>query len=164
MSHWEHGDPNLRRIEQADWETPDLGNWVTTIDASVAKAQAPVILVAHSLGCSAVAHWARTSRRTTIAHALLVAPTDLDLPDTAPAVLGFRPVPRTLLPFPSTVVASRTDPVCPWPSALRFAEAWGSRLIDIGDAGHINTASGHGPWPDGRQLLADLVSLVQAGP
>jgi predicted alpha/beta hydrolase family esterase len=162
MSHWERSDPTMRRVEQADWEAPDLKDWVASIDASVAKARAPVVLVAHSLGCPTVAQWGRTTKRS-ISHALLVAPTDLDLPDTAPAVLGFRPIPRTPLPFPSTVVASRTDPLCPWPSAVAFAEAWGSRLIAIGDAGHVNTASGHGPWPEGRKLLADLVSHVQAG-
>jgi predicted alpha/beta hydrolase family esterase len=30
-----------------------------------------------------------------------------------------------------------------------LAAAWGSGLIEIGSAGHVNAASGHGPWPDG---------------
>jgi predicted alpha/beta hydrolase family esterase len=34
-----------------------------------------------------------------------------------------------------------------------FAAAWGSRLELIGAAGHINGASGHGPWPEGEQML-----------
>ena len=34
-----------------------------------------------------------------------------------------------------------------------FAKAWGSELVFVGQAGHINTASGHGPWLEGRALL-----------
>ena len=37
--------------------------------------------------------------------------------------------------------------------ARRFAEAWGSELFIIGDAGHINSASGLGSWPLGAELF-----------
>ena len=37
-----------------------------------------------------------------------------------------------------------------------FAAAWGTEFIDIGAAGHINTASGFGPWPFGEVLLERL--------
>jgi uncharacterized protein len=60
------------------------------------------------------------------------------------------------LPFPSVVVASTDDPYVSVARATEFAEAWGSRLTLIGDAGHINGASGHGPWPDGEAMLFEL--------
>jgi predicted alpha/beta hydrolase family esterase len=37
-----------------------------------------------------------------------------------------------------------------------WAQLWGSTLIDLGNAGHINTESGFGPWPEGLALLQDL--------
>jgi len=33
-----------------------------------------------------------------------------------------------------------------------LASAWGSTLIDLGEAGHVNAASGFGPWPGGPVL------------
>ena len=37
-----------------------------------------------------------------------------------------------------------------------MAKAWGAELVDIGDAGHINTSAGYGEWPAGERLLASL--------
>jgi predicted alpha/beta hydrolase family esterase len=48
------------------------------------------------------------------------------------------------------LVASRTDPHCTYERAEDYAYAWGSALVDAGEAGHINVASGHGPWPEGH--------------
>jgi predicted alpha/beta hydrolase family esterase len=52
-------------------------------------------------------------------------------------------------------VTSTTDQWVSEARAQQFAEAWGSELITIGDAGHINAASGHGDWPEGLALLRD---------
>ena len=38
-----------------------------------------------------------------------------------------------------------------------FAKVWGSKLVDIGARGHVNTDSGCGEWPEGRLLLSELV-------
>jgi predicted alpha/beta hydrolase family esterase len=35
---------------------------------------------------------------------------------------------------------------------------WDSTLVDLGEAGHLNPASGYGPWPEATQwidMLAD---------
>jgi uncharacterized protein len=53
------------------------------------------------------------------------------------------------LSFPSLLLASTDDPFCTVERVREFAAAWGSGLIEIGSAGHVNAASGHGPWPDG---------------
>jgi predicted alpha/beta hydrolase family esterase len=34
--------------------------------------------------------------------------------------------------------------------------AWGSEFMMIGEAGHINSASGFGDWPEGLALLNTL--------
>ncbi len=66
-------------------------------------------------------------------------------------------MPMAKLPFPSILVTSEDDPWIKLSRARQVAEAWGSRLVSIGPAGHINTASGHGPWPEGRRLLDELL-------
>ena len=48
-----------------------------------------------------------------------------------------------------------------WPAfevAEDIAGAWGSLFIDAGEAGHINAASGHGPWPEGSMTFASFLS------
>jgi len=65
-------------------------------------------------------------------------------------------MPLAKLPFPSIVVASTNDQYVSNDRARLFADAWGSRLVFIGDAGHINGASGYGPWPEGERMLLDF--------
>jgi predicted alpha/beta hydrolase family esterase len=89
--------------------------------------------------------------------ALLVAPSDVDSKDAPKQLKDFSPVPHELLPFPSIVVASSTDPYLTVARAREFARSWGSRFVDIGPAGHINGESGLGDWPEGKRLLRHLV-------
>ena len=71
-----------------------------------------------------------------------------------------RPVPLAPLPFSSVVVASRTDPYLSFERAIELARAWGSSLVDAGDAGHLNTDAGYGPWPAGERILMNLAASV----
>jgi predicted alpha/beta hydrolase family esterase len=90
--------------------------------------------------------------------ALLVAPADVDsLTHTPDEVRNFGPIPLVPLPFPSIVVASSDDPFVTPARAAAFAQAWGSRLVTLRGAAHINADAGFGPWPEGRKLLADLL-------
>ncbi|GJF31204.1 alpha/beta hydrolase [Kitasatospora sp. NE20-6] len=156
QSRWEAAGPGFVRVRQDDWDHPDPAAWTAALDNAVATAGRPVVLVAHSLGCILVAHWAAgRSAAAGVIGALLVAPADVDTADI-PDLFGFRPVPLQPLPFPSTVVASSDDPWCTPARAAVFAEAWGSRLVDLGAHGHINADSGLGDWPEGRRLLAGL--------
>jgi hypothetical protein len=113
------------------------------------------VLAAHSLACVLVAHLALrsvTARR--VAGALLVAPADIEARRSGLAELAsFAPIPRGRLPFPAIVVASRNDPYMTFERAASLADGWGADLVDLGAAGHINVASGHGPWPYGHELV-----------
>lgn len=158
QSRWERTLKTARRVEQDDWYAPDCEAWVgRIIDAAVASNR-PIVLVAHSLGVAAVAHVAERIPKGFLSGAFLVAPADVDnasaWPDTEGLSLdgsasGFAPLPRIAFPFPSLVIASSTDPYCTLDRAKALASDWGSTLVEAGDVGHVNSASGHGPWPDG---------------
>jgi predicted alpha/beta hydrolase family esterase len=93
---------------------------------------------------------------------MLVAPPDLiSAPGCLPSLASFTPAPRTTLPFPTILVASRNDHYATIDAAGHIAGEWGSTLIDAGAAGHINADSGHGPWPEGQVHLQRLMSYVR---
>jgi serine hydrolase len=152
---WEKTLSGCARVTQRDWDHPDRGEWVANLDAAVADCSRAPVLVGHSLGCLTAAHWAVLHRRP-IRGALLVAPTDADRHDASLASRSFRPIPMSPLPFPSILVASSDDPYISLERAREFAQAWGSRFVDIGAAGHVNAAAGFGPWPAGKELLQEL--------
>lgn len=157
QSRWEAADPRLRRVVQRDWLEPKLDDWLTALDREVSACPTAPVLVAHSLGCILVAHWVTRTRRTA-AGGLLVAPADADaLAEEGVAVGSFRPVPMVRLPFPSIVVASDDDLYATRARAEAFARAWGSRFVGLTGAGHINSDSGYGDWPEGRALLDELL-------
>ncbi|KTQ96124.1 esterase [Aureimonas ureilytica] len=160
--HWQRhlteNDPDALLVEQEDWENPILSEWLHTLEAHLAAAPGAV-LVAHSLGAILVAHLASRPSAEHVAGALLVAPADsARMARNDPRFLSFAPIPREALPFPSVVVASRNDPFMSLPTARSFAQAWGSGFIDLGDAGHINRASGYGRWSEGETLARDLAN------
>lgn len=157
QSRWQAAWPNYQRVVQRDWENPRRDEWVEALEQAVARAGADTRLVAHSLGCLLVAHWLQTTRLS-VAGALLVAVPDPEGAAFPKQAIGFAPVPRTRLDCPSVVVASRDDPYATPDFARSCATAWGSRFVDIGEAGHINAASALGDWTSGHELLGQLVS------
>ena len=156
QSLWQARLPNAQRVEQADWDKPDRADWIAQLDAAVAQSRESPILVAHSLSCALVACWAAAHSRP-VHGALLVAPADVDSDThTPPEAHVFRSMPMTPLPFPTIVAASSDDPYVAFRRALDMAKAWGAELVDIGEAGHINTSAGYGEWPEGEHLLQRL--------
>lgn len=159
QSLWEAADRSIRRVEQEDWDHPEPAAWSQAIDEAVREAGRPVVLVAHSCGVVAVAIWAATYG-TRVAGAFLVAPPDFERADLDEPIRTFRPAALEPLRFPAILVASENDPCCDFDRAGFFAGAWGARFVSAGPTGHINTASGHGPWPEGRRLLDEFVATL----
>jgi predicted alpha/beta hydrolase family esterase len=158
---WEQKHPGWMRVPHRDWFNPECHEWVAELDAAVAGAEnGPPVLVAHSLACALVAHWAACGSVLKVAGAFLVAPSDVDAPSYPADAKGFKPMPMQKLPFPSIVVASSNDPYVTLERARAFAEAWGSRFVEIGAAGHINGDSGYGEWPEGERMLMDFCAAV----
>jgi predicted alpha/beta hydrolase family esterase len=161
QTHWEKARPGWRRVVQNDWDKPDRDDWIACLDRDVQAARGKVILVGHSLACALIAHWAGRCDTGKVASALLVAPSDVDSAKHTPAeVRGFAPIPLARLPFRSLVVASSNDPFYDMARARFFAWRWGSRLVDIGPVGHINSAMNLGMWPTGQRLLAPLLDAA----
>ncbi|WP_245546653.1 RBBP9/YdeN family alpha/beta hydrolase [Leeia oryzae] len=160
--HWQTRWEKLyagTRVKQHDWEFPVMTQWVQGLDDAIRQINDRVVLVAHSLGCSTIAFWARSVSAETLAKvdgALLVAPPDTEAPDFIPAIQGYAPLPQTRLPFQSILVASSDDPYCKLERAEQMANHWGSTFKKLGPYGHINTASGLGEWPEGQRWLADI--------
>ena len=164
--HWQtlwerkHG---WTRVAHRDWNSPACDEWVAELDAAIAASdQGPPILVAHSLACALVAQWARSGPQLNIKGAFLVAPSDVEAPGYPKEPIGFAPMPMQKLPFPSIVVASSNDEYVSVERARAFADAWGCRFVMIGDAGHINGASGYGAWPEGEKMLMEFCAEVSA--
>jgi predicted alpha/beta hydrolase family esterase len=160
---WAARMANARIIEQLDWDTPLLTDWIDRIFHEVTLATRPVVLIGHSLAVPAIVHTAQLRLKDTkVRGAFLVSPPDFEsdaLPQTAHP---FGSVPTDPLPFPSMVVASTSDPLVTVERAQGFAADWGSDFKLAGDAGHINAASGHGPWPEGLLMFSELMRRLKA--
>ncbi|MBF8744092.1 alpha/beta hydrolase [Pseudomonas putida] len=164
QSHWQRTLPNSFRVEQEDWLTPQRGDWVQALEQAIVADRSPVILIAHSLGCITVAHWAARANSALLRRvrgALLVAPADVERPTCAPALRNFAPIPQQPLPFPSQVVSSDNDPAVSVPRALHLAQAWGAEAGLLTNAGHINVKSGHERWEQGFAYLYRLQSRIE---
>lgn len=162
QTRWQERLSTARRVQQAEWSKPVREDWVANVVAAVNEAERPVVLVAHSLGVPTVIH-AIPEFRMKIAGGFFVAPPDVSNPRIRPKhLMTFGPYPREPLPFPSITIASRNDPFCAYEVAEDIAASWGSAFLDAGEAGHINTDSGFGPWPEGSMTFAQFLSRLQA--
>lgn len=124
QTHWQNSLPNSTRVEQADWLKPRREDWVGELQRTIAAHSTPVILIAHSLGCVTVAHWAQLAPLETLRQvqgALLVAPADVERPNCPPALRNFAPIPNDLLPFPTQIVNSDNDPAVSSQRAMEMA-------------------------------------------
>ena len=156
QTYWEKEDSSFVRIEQKDWFLPSADVWVEAIEAYVGQASGEVVVVAHSLGCIALAHWAQKTNLT-IKGALLVVPPDTNIEKLKHVVQGFSPIPLSKLPFKSIVLASTNDEYNPIENSEALAMGWGSEFVNIGEKGHINAQSNLQNWPEGRVYLAKLI-------
>lgn len=167
--HWADRDPHAELVEQEDWAKPRLTDWLHTLEARIEASSPGVILVAHSLGCALVGILARRPAASHVGGALLVAPADLPaLAELHPTVADFAAGEAAgageILPFASILVASRNDPFMSYGGAARRAAGWGSALVDLGHAGHVNIASGFGPWDDAMTIADGLRGRIDRAP
>jgi len=154
--------PRVRTVAPMGRENLDCAARVEALEREASAIEGPIIIVAHSGGVITTLHWARASKRA-VRGALLAVPPDFEQPMPAgyPTLralrdAGWLPIPRGPLPFRSIVVASRNDPLASYQAVAALARSWGSKLVDLGEVGHLNPASGFGDWPAADALIAEL--------
>ncbi len=69
-------------------------------------------------------------------------------------------LPLGKLPFAAMLIASGNCPNCELGRAKEFADAWGATLVEAGDVGGLNAASGHGPWPEGLMRFGAFLKTL----
>ena len=163
QSHWEQRYSGLKRVKQDDWVTPVCADWVQNLQKAFSKSNRPTVLVGHSLACTLIARWAQQypQEARQVRGALLVAPSDTEADSYPTGTSGFTPMPLEPLPFDSITVASTNDPYVSVERATQFSQAWGSELVWLDNAGHINGSSGMAAWPKGIELLFELTGDPQ---
>lgn len=168
-AHWQtrlaRALPRVRSVPAMGRDDLDCARKVAAIEREAQAVEGPLIVVAHSGGVVMVAHWARQTKREVMG-ALLACPPDFEkpMPEGYPTLAaldagGWLPLPRAPLPFPSIVCASRNDPLASFHRVGAMARDWGSQLEDLGEVGHLNPASGYGPWPEAMHYIRQLTRV-----
>jgi uncharacterized protein len=155
--HWQHWwaatDPTALMVDLSDPARPIPAVWEAEL-ASIILHHPGSVLVGHSLGAVLIARLLTKWPQLKVSSAMLVAPAETSGSDR---IGQFGPIPEAALGVPAMVVASRNDPWMRFSRSNRLAKAWSADLIDMGFSGHINIASGYGPWLGGKWLRDDLL-------
>lgn len=150
--HWQHWwaqtDPAARIVEQNCWSRPCPDEWLSVI-ATALTHRPGAIVVGHSVGAVSAVKLLSRYPQLDVRGVLLVAPAETVCDER---IGCFGEIPESPLPVPAIVVASRNDPWMAFSRARALADVWGADLVDMGDAGHVNTEAGFGPWPEGKWL------------
>lgn len=141
---------NLSSLKKVDWIKPVLQKFIDSEETYT--------IIAHSLGCLAFVHTYARYVIKNVNAAFLVAPPDVEQNSNALFLNDFAPIPKFEFDIPTFLVASTSDPYCTISRAEKIAANWNSTFINIGDKGHINSATRLGLWPNGLKLLQQLES------
>lgn len=150
---WLRVDPRAVLVEQSDWHCPTPDAWENRLATALIRHPGS-ILVAHGLGCLVVVRLLRRWRKLRVRGVLLVAPSNPMLSERlcmfALETEGGR------MGVPAVVANSRNDPWMDQSCARSLATSIGAGFVDLELSGHVNIASGHGPWPHRLELHASL--------
>jgi predicted alpha/beta hydrolase family esterase len=138
------------RVPQQDWLVPDRTAWANILEGTIRRTPAPVVILAHSIGCIATTFAIRVAP---VAAVVLVAPADAERSNAPEALRTFIPIPMDPLATPVLLVVSDNDPYCTLERAEGFALAWKADFEIVRGGGHINADAGFGPWPDGWLMV-----------
>jgi predicted alpha/beta hydrolase family esterase len=163
LARWAGRLKTAHLVQQADWSRPNRPDWLLAFRQAAAIGNRPLIVVGHGLGATTIIAALPQAPRS-IAGAFFVAPaTDRSILANAAIDPTFAPVPLAPLPFPAHVLASSNDPYCALADAQALASAWGASFADIGELGHVDPASGHGPWPEGLMSFGGFLARLPPG-
>jgi predicted alpha/beta hydrolase family esterase len=161
QDNWLQHFPNTKKVVQDNWNQPKLQDWLINLDATIKSIETPVVIVAHSLAVSLVAHWSQQNDTEKIIGALLVAPADVESAEHTPEeIWNFAPIPLSKLNYPSIVITSSNDPYISVERAEFLSQKWGSKFYNVGPKGHLNFASQLGLWEEGQEILERLLQSI----
>jgi Predicted esterase of the alpha/beta hydrolase fold len=161
LSRWEAERDDCRRVDLGMLNAPHRNTWVNKLNLAIHRANGPVVLVAHGLGCVTVAWWAEYEQpdfSDPVAGALFVAPPDVDRPERDERLARLGTCPRSELPFPSYLAFSRNDASCGYRTALALAHDWGSHFANMEEIGPIDARNEVGNWREDERLLDRLLA------
>lgn len=155
------------RVEQDDWNHPVLNDWIARFVETVQAVQQDIQIVAHSFGSlTTVAALAQHPElHSKIKNVILVAPAN-------PARFGEAGFAQNSvgnyqdyflklsLNIPMRLLISENDPWLSFQDAKQLAKAWKLKPVNLGRVGHINVASGFGPFPEIFQHLVTQEKLI----
>lgn len=155
------------RVEQKDWNYPILKKWVAEFVQSIQKIDDDIEIVAHSFGCltSLAALAQHPNLMHNIKKLILVAPANPErfgeqgfAHDSQNNYSAYF---HTLkkLQVPTVMLISENDPWLSFEDAQVLANSWEIKPINLGQVGHINVASGFGPFPEIKQYLSSGTSV-----
>lgn len=150
---WARTDPNAVLVDLSNPSRPDPHAWEAEL-AGMILHHPDAVVVAHSLGAVLVARLLHRYPQVNLRAALLVAPAETLVCDR---IAAFQPILDRPLGIAATVVGSRNDPWMPFARARQLAANFRADFVDLGFAGHVNVASGFGPWAYGKELRDELV-------
>ncbi|WP_374663688.1 RBBP9/YdeN family alpha/beta hydrolase [Acinetobacter sp.] len=143
------------RVQQQNWHQPVLKEWIAQFVKTVAPIQDDIQIVAHSFGClttvAALAQHPELNQK--VKNLILAAPAN-------PARFGDAGFSRDSqndyadyfhqlkISVPATMLISENDPWLAFEDAKQLADAWKLYPVNLGSVGHINVASGFGPFPE----------------
>lgn len=143
------------RVEQNDWNLPILQNWISAFLETVQSTSTPVQIVAHSFGCltsiAALNQYPELTHR--IKKMVLVAPANPERFGESgfarDSAKNYKDYFHSLkLNVPTEMLISENDPWLSFNDAKELAYAWKTQPINLGQVGHVNVASGFGPFPE----------------
>ncbi|ALH96510.1 RBBP9/YdeN family alpha/beta hydrolase [Acinetobacter equi] len=151
------------RVQQKNWNLPILQIWVNECIKTLEAIQSHDIqIVAHSFGClTTVAALAQHSElNLKVKNIVLVAPANparfsesgFATSQSNNYLTYFQ---QLKIQVPATLIISENDPWLSFEDANELTKAWHLSPVNLGQVGHINVASGFGPFPE---ILNYLIS------
>ena len=159
QNHWQSWLENQlshsTRVQQTNWDKPILKQWVKELIKVLEATDDQIQIVAHSFGCltSLAALNEAPELAQKIKKLILVAPANPkrfgangfaadSIGDYQAYFYGLKVL------VPTTMLISEDDPWFAFDEVTALAAAWKIKPINLGKVGHINVASGFGPFPE----------------
>lgn len=162
IARWARNLKTAEILAPPETTPADMRDWGRRLVARAAQGDRPTLVIGHALGASLTALAAEALAEIPIAGAVLVAPHEMPLAETAPGAANApAELPTERLAFPVMVISSRNAPNMALERAQALAASWEALFVDAGEAGSIDESSGHGPWPEGLMRLGRFLKHLQ---